>query len=200
MLTVSLCTGMTFVQRVVSLCWILGFAYGLNLAIRKGILIRKLVRDALLCQIPALVFILTEPFAASRHFDGWTDGFLALWETPFEPLLELLPPFHLGHLSSMYVEDCTIPFVLPTLTMVLGWLVQHGETRRRQRGRWPMRTIRISVQWEEANWPVTLPLKLLAGMIFFRKTNPLFGGKFKVWGFDAHVCPISCGNPRCLWY
>ncbi|WAH42008.1 hypothetical protein NZD89_00315 [Alicyclobacillus fastidiosus] len=123
-LTVSLCTGMTLLQRVVSSFWIITFVLWSTNELRKGLSIGTLVRKSFYGQFPAIVLVFTAPITHHLHIDGWTDGILALWETPFEPLFELLPPFHMGNFSGMYLEDCTSPFLLPALIMLLGFIVR----------------------------------------------------------------------------
>ena len=124
MLAVSLCTGMTILQRVVSICWIIFFVLWSAQAVKRGLPTHRLIQAALYSQMPALILVFTAPVASYLHVDGWTDGILALWETPFEPLFELLPGFHAGHFSSMYLEDCSAPFLILMLIQSLGWILR----------------------------------------------------------------------------
>lgn len=127
-LAVSICTGMTLLQRVLSICWILAFISYSVYALWSGVWVHTLMRTVLYCQIPAILLVLAAPLTPSFHIEGWTDGILAIWETPFEPLLELLPPFHIGHLSGMYLEDCAAPFLILALVVLLAWGVRIAKT------------------------------------------------------------------------
>lgn len=124
LLAITLSTGMTLLQRLLSLCWIVVLLLWSVNALRRGLALKRLVRSAFYSQIPAAILVIAAPIAPVFKLDGLTDGILTIWETPFEPLFELIPSFHIGYLSSMYLEECALPFLLPVLTILLGWSVR----------------------------------------------------------------------------
>jgi hypothetical protein len=108
--------GMTSLQRVLALLWLLvnsGYWFGAGLARRRPV---DVGTAAIGSQFPGL-------FAAGEsirqlwaiHPTDWGPGFLGLWVHPFLPLLELIPGRTIVGVSDVFLLAMAVPVVL------IGW-------------------------------------------------------------------------------